>query len=129
MARTRSKRTVLTDEQRRKIAAFLAPQDMSKGGRPRRDPYLVLEGIIWVLVTGSQWWALPDEYPSPATCWRWLDRWQREGVWEKIEQALLGELDDRGGIKWEECFADATFAPAKKGAPKSARPARGKARR
>ena len=129
MARTRSKRTVLTDEQRRKIAPFFAPQDMSKGGRPRCDPFLVLEGILWVLVTGAPWWALPDEYPSPATCWRWLHRWQKERVWERIERALLVELDDRGGIQWDECFADATFAPAKKGAAKSAQPARGKARR
>ena len=129
MARRTCRRTLLTDEQWAKVAPLLPVQDQSKGGRPWCDPRLVIEGIIWVLVTGAQWWALPDEYPSPVTCWRWLRRWQREGVWESIERTLLDELDGRGGIKREECFADATFAPAKKGARKSAQPARGKARR
>jgi transposase len=129
MARKPCRRALLTDKQWAKIAPLLPVQDQSKGGRPWCDPRLVVEGIIWILVTGAPWWALPNEYPSFTTCWRWLRRWQREGVWEKIERTLLGELDGRRRIKWEECFADATFASAQKGAMPSAQPARGKARR
>lgn len=32
-----------------------------------------------------------------------------------IAWRALGELDQRGRLVWEECFADATFIPAKKG--------------
>jgi len=120
------KRTLLTDEQWARIAALLPRQDMSRGGRPRADDRRALEGILWIAKTGAQWYALPSEYPCATTCWRRLRRWQREGVWEKIRDALLAELDRRGGVQWDECFADATFAPAKKGATKSAQPARAK---
>ena len=45
-----------------------------------------------------------------------LQEWQREGVWERIWQAFLGELDQRGKLDWSRAFLDGTFAPAKKGA-------------
>ena len=121
--------TLLTDEQWAEIEPFFPKQDMTRGGRPRCAARRVVEGILWVARTGAPWWALPREYPSPATCWRWLRRWQQEGVWEKIEQTLLTTLDKRKRIKWEECFIDATFASAKKGALKSAQPARAKGRK
>jgi hypothetical protein len=35
---------------------------------------------------------------------------------------LLAELDDQQTLDWEECFTDASFSPAKKGATQSERP-------
>ena len=121
--------TVLSDKWWAMIDPILPKQDTARGGRPRCDARLVLEGILWVLVGGAQWRLLPKEYPSRSTCHRWLKRWQEEGVWEKIQHALLGRLDKRRRLKWSQCFADATFAPAKKGAVKSAQPARAKGQR
>jgi transposase len=65
--------------------------------------------------TGAAWRFLPDEYPSPATCWRRLKQWQDEGVWLDAWRALLGALDAEGLLKWDETFLDGSFAPAKKG--------------
>jgi transposase len=123
------RRTLLTDEQWARVQPLLPQQDMSRGGRPRSDDRRVMEGILWIARTGAPWWALPPEYPHPTTCWRRLRRWQGEGVWQRIRDVLLADLDRRGRLKWEECFADATFASAKKGATKSAQPARAKGRR
>ena len=40
----------------------------------------------------------------------------------QIWQAILGMLDEQGKLDWEEAFLDGTFAPAKKGAMRLARP-------
>jgi hypothetical protein len=38
------------------------------------------------------------------------------GVFEGVIEALVKDLQDRGGIDMSECFIDGTFSPAKKGA-------------
>src|SRR5207237_9366302 len=60
-------------------------------------------------------------------CWRRLKLWEEQGVWLKIWRTFLTELNDRGRIRWSECFMDATFIPAKKGVSTSERRARAKA--
>jgi hypothetical protein len=45
-----------------------------------------------------------------------LQKWQEKGVWLNAWRALLGSLDERGLLKWDETFLDGSFAPAKKGA-------------
>ena len=115
----------LTDEQWERIKPHLPPGPRSrKGGRPRAGDRACLEGILWVLRSGARWKDLPRDrgFPSPATCWRRLARWERGGVWLRLWSAFLDELDERGRLDWSECFADATFAPAKKGAPASEKP-------
>jgi transposase len=57
---------------------------------------------------------LPDEFPSPSTCRRRLQRWQEQGVWLNAWRTLLRTLDERGLLKWDETFLDGSFAPAKK---------------
>lgn len=54
---------------------------------------------------------------------------EEAGVFVKMWRAFLSALNANGRIVWEESFADGTFASAKKGAPKSARPAKERARR
>ena len=98
----------------------------ARGGRPWASPRSVVDGILWVLKTGARWRDLPAEYPSPATCWRRLKRWDEDGTWLRVWRAIIAELDERGRLQWETAFIDGTFAPAKKGAPTSARPSAGK---
>src|SRR5205814_529921 len=75
-----------------------------------------MEGILWVLRMSARWNDIPEPYPSGPTCWRRLQKWEREGRWVKAWQSLLSELDDKGLLAWRECFMDASFSPAKKGA-------------
>ncbi len=118
----------LTDEQWRKLKPLLPELKPGRqGGRPWADNRAVFEGILWVLRSGARWKDLPPEYPSPATCWRRLAKWEIEGIWENAWHEYLKQLDSKNLLGWEECFIDATFMPAKKGGLRSGRLAKGRA--
>ena len=129
----------LSDEQWFLIAdLFTDPPVSDAGGRPRVDARSCLEGILWVLRTGARWkeasWdaerlaRMKDQcgsltyLPSPSTCWRRFNEWTEAGIFLIAWKRLLEHLDGRKLIAWSEAFGDGTFSPAKKGAPKSARP-------
>jgi transposase len=114
---------LLTDEKWKKIEPLLPePKRSPKGGPNFIANRRCFEGILWILWTGAQWRALPKEYPSGSTCWRRLHDWLEDGTWEKTFAAFVRQLDERAQLRWDECFIDATFAPAKKGALPSAKP-------
>lgn len=118
----------LTDEQWNRIEPLLPQYPMTRaGGRRRIDNRSVLEGILWVLRSGARWKDLPEDLPSPSTCWRRLREWDQEGVWDDIWRTFLAQLDQRSLLGWQEVFADATFVPAKKGARTSGQPSGAKA--
>ena len=98
------------------------PRTSKKGGRPRISDRDVIDGILWILRTGAPWRDLPERYPSPSTCWRRLRQWEEDETWLNIWRSYLSKLDVEGILDWEECFIDASFIPAKKGASKSAKP-------
>ena len=113
----------LSDAQWTAIESLLPELPKGKqGGRPWAGTRATLDGILWVLKTGARWRDLPASYPSPATCWRRLKRWEEDGTWLRLWQTFLGMLDEQGKLDWEEAFLDGTFAPAKKGATRSAKP-------
>lgn len=119
----------LTDAQWKKLQPLLPELKPGRsGGRPWADNRAVFEGILWILRSGARWKDLPPEYPSPATCWRRLNKWEEEGVWEDVWHEYLKQLDAKNLLGWEECFIDATFMPAKRGVSKSTQPARGRER-
>ena len=121
---------MLTDRQWRTIAPLLPKlRGGVKGGRPWADDRATLEGILWVLRTGARWRDLPPWYPSPATCWRRLAYYEQLGIWDGIWRKLLRRLDRRRRLKVTESFVDATFAAAKGGASRLARPSGAKGQR
>ena len=110
---------LLTDAQWEKIRPLLPrPRSRRRGGRPRASDRKVLEGILWILRSGARWQDLPEEFPSPSTCWRRLRDWEGQGVWLTIWRAFLAELNQHGQLDWSESFLDGSFASAKKGARK-----------
>jgi transposase len=114
---------LLTEAQWKEIAPLLPqPPKHCNGGRPWIENRRVFEGILWILRSGARWQDLPEQYPHPSTCWRRLRDWDEQGVWLKIWRVFLGELNERQQLKWSESFLDGSFAPAKKGAPKSEKP-------
>jgi transposase len=120
---------LLTDAQWEEIRPLLPKRPpRPRGGRPPAPDRKVLEGILWILRSGARGQDLPEEFPSPATCWRRLRDWEEQGVWLAIWRAFLGELNARQQLKWSESFLDGSFAPAKKGAAESARPSGARAR-
>jgi len=94
----RSGSSWLTDEHWQLIEPLLPEpkRRQDNRGRPWAANRACFEGILWILQTGAAWRFLPDEFPSPATCWRRLKQWEDEGVWLDAWRALLGALDDEG---------------------------------
>ena len=126
----KKRQRLLTDEQWELIGRLLPEPRRRRDnrGRPWAPNRACFEGILWILQTGAAWRFLPDEFPSPATCWRRLKQWEEEGVWLDAWRTLLGALDAEGLLKWDETFLDGSFAPAKKGAPPSVKPSVARAR-
>ena len=100
----------------------------ARGGRPRLPDRRCFEGILWILWTGAQWSELPRRFGSPWTCWRRLRQWEETGVLLKLWRAFLAQLNDQQKLRWDECFADGSFIPAKKGGRKSVSPSAARAR-
>ena len=112
----------LTNEQWEAVSRHLPEAKPNpKGGRPRVDNRLCFEGILWILWTGAPWSELPGRYASPSTCWRRLKEWEENGTLLSLWRAFLAELAEDDLIRWDECFIDGSFAPAKKGGLKSAK--------
>jgi len=119
----RKTKRVLTDEQWQRVAPHLPEHPPSpKGGRPRADDRECLEGILWLLRTGARWQDIPVDLPSGSTCWRRLQEWAIEEVFEEVQAILIEQLGELGKLDLEELFADATFIRAKKGVTTSAKP-------
>jgi transposase len=79
----KKRQKLLTDEQWELVGAMLPPPRRRRDnrGRPWASNRACFEGILWILQTGAAWRFLPDEFPSPSTCWRRLKQWEEEGVW------------------------------------------------
>jgi transposase len=99
----------------------LIPTQKPGPGRKRNDDRQTLNGILVVLKTGCTWEDVPRAYGAPTTCWRRFRRWARDGTWEQIWRAWLGQLNAQGKLEWAQAFLDGSVVPAKKGVPASAR--------
>jgi transposase len=53
---------------------------LNRRGRPRAEPRIVTNAILWILTTGEPWSKLPGRYPSGPTCRRRFEEWQLNGT-------------------------------------------------
>jgi transposase len=85
-------------------------------GRKRLDDRKALEGILFVLITGIPWKAVPPElgFGSGVTCWRRLEEWTEAGVWERLHATLLERLRAADQIDWSRACVDGSHVQAKK---------------
>ncbi|MFJ5530937.1 IS5 family transposase [Streptomyces sp. NPDC093261] len=90
-------------------------------GRKRLDDRKVLSGILFVLYTGIPWEFLPQElgFGSGMTCWRRLRDWNDAGVWQRLHESLLAELNAVGALDWSRAVIDGSHVRAMKGGPKT----------
>src|SRR5262249_31320525 len=97
--------------------AFIQPllPPSARTGRPRANDRRTIEGILFILITGSRWQDLPRAYGAPTTVWRRLKRWGELDVWERVWRTAQAELDQVGQIDWSIAFMDGWFVPAKNG--------------
>lgn len=96
------------------------PRKRHHPGRKRLDDRKVLCGILFVLYTGIPWEFLPQElgYGSGMTCWRRLRDWHAAGVWRRLHESLLAELNAAEALDWSRAVIDGSHVRALKGGPK-----------
>src|SRR5271168_949364 len=64
-------------------------------GVPRVDDRRVLNGIFWVLRSGSPWADVPERYGPPTTIYNRFKRWRKAGVWDRLMDAIITAHDGK----------------------------------
>lgn len=111
-------------------------------GRPRADWRRILDGIIFRLRTGCQWNKLPAEFGDDSTVHRWFQRWNQNGVMQRIWAVMVAQCQELDAVFWKWQSADGAMFKARFGGEKDwpesdgsrqtgheTEPARGRARR
>ncbi len=81
----------LTDEQWNLISDVFPKA--KRTGRPPRDRRQVVDGILWILRTGSPWRDLPDAFGPWATVWDLFDTWNHDGTLQALLDRLRGQVE------------------------------------
>ncbi len=101
----------LTDAQWERLRPLLPPQK-PRTGRPANDHRTVLNGLLWMLRTGSPWRSLPQRFGSWKTVSSRFYRWQRAGIWDRLLTELQRQVDGEGRLDWSLHFVDSTVVRA-----------------
>lgn len=76
------------------------------GGRPRTlDMRKVVNSILYVTRGGCQWRMTPRDLSAWQTAYYYFRRWQKEGVWERINATLRREVREQAGREAEPSAA------------------------
>lgn len=82
-----------------RIICPLLPKSKA-GGRPRTtDPRAVVNAIFYVLRSGCSWRMLPQDFPPHQTVYMYFKQWKKDGVWERVHDALRRRVRRREGRK------------------------------
>lgn len=108
---------ILPEELWNRIEPLLPPPKPRRFRYPGRKPLdnrRALIGILFVLKTGIRWEDLPQEMGcgSGMTCWRRLRDWQVAGVWQRLHELLLSELQAGDRIDWSRAVVDSSSVRA-----------------
>jgi len=80
--------------------ALIAPfmPEPRRLGRPRKTNLrAVVDAILYLASTGCQWRALPKDFPPVSTVQGYFYRWAQDGMWLKINHALVMLSRERAG--------------------------------
>ncbi len=88
--------TDVTDAQWRELEPLLGPAGARGPGRPPAvDLRRVVDALFYMNRTGCQWRLLPRDFPAWGAVRYYFDKWQQDGTWERINDAL------RRAVRWE----------------------------
>ena len=86
----------LTDSQWNHIKEFF--ERKNHRGRPQEiDLRKIVDGILYLLVTGCQWRYLPKEYAGWQSVYYHFRKWETDGTWARIHHWLRAEVRRKGG--------------------------------
>lgn len=87
------------------------------GGTQNAPDEAVFAAIVYVLVSGCAWRALPPCFGiSKSTAHRRFLIWSRAGVWGRLHQAVLDKLAEKDLLDLSRVVLDTAHVRAKKGA-------------
>lgn len=102
----------LTDREFNAIRYLLPSQNTKRRGRPWSSHRTVINGVLWILRTGSPWRDLPAEFGPWKTVYNRFRRWVIEDLWDHIFRHLLHRLDALGNIDRTMWCVDGTMVRA-----------------
>lgn len=85
-------RLVLNDAQWDWISGLIIGRPDQKGSTGRNNRMFV-EGVLWIVRTGSPWRDLPEAFGEWNSVFRRFSRWSEKGVWQRIFEALSDDPD------------------------------------
>ncbi|MGY4501372.1 putative transposase [Bradyrhizobium sp. GM24.11] len=85
-------RLVLSDAQWDRISGLIIGRPDQRGSTGR-DNRMFVEGVLWVVRTGSPWRDLPEVFGEWNRVLRRFSRWRAKGVWLRIFAALADDPD------------------------------------
>jgi len=86
----------LTDAEWALVAPLIPPA--KHGGAHRTvDVREVVNGLMYILSTSCQWRAIPKDLPPRSTLHDYLDRWDYDGMLERIHHALYVQCREQAG--------------------------------
>jgi len=79
----------LTDAMWEVVRVHLPVRDPARGGRPLKYSHrLIIDTILYVLVSGCAWRLVPHDLAPWHAAYRWFRHWSARGVWDDIHDAL-----------------------------------------
>jgi transposase len=85
-------RLILSDEQWGRISELIIGRPDQRGSTGR-DNRMFMEGVLWIVRTGSPWRDLPEAFGEWNSVFRRFSRWSRKGVWQRIFEAISDDPD------------------------------------
>jgi transposase len=98
-------RLVLSDEQWGKVSGLIIGRPDQRGSTGR-DNRMFVEGVLWIVRTGSPWRDLPETFGEWNSVFRRFSRWSAKGVWQRIFTAMSDDPD------FEYLIVDSTIVRA-----------------
>ena len=57
----------------------------------------VINAILYIVVSGSQWRMLPREYPAWQSVYGYFQQWRDDGTWQRLHDTLRAQVRERTG--------------------------------
>jgi transposase len=100
----------LTDDQWELIRDVF-PQPAATGRKPL-DRRRIVDGVLWILRTGSPWRDVPEEFGKWSTIWDLFDTWTSNGTLDEMLRRLQAAHVDVGEIDRDLWCIDGTVVRA-----------------
>ena len=71
----------------------LLPMDR-RGPKPQNNRQII-NGMFYILRTGSPWRDLPERYGPYTSVYNRFNRWRKAGIWDKLMDAIVKAHDGR----------------------------------